>query len=130
MNALGRLFLQNAVGEFLFPILHRLNPGFDGSHGQIAIDEYRLGLSDPVRAVGGLVFSGRIPPGIVVNDGVGCRKIEPCSPCLEADQKEVRFAALKLADRGGTVLSVCGVQLNFAGYGVPHLSAFPPSFNQ
>ena len=43
----------------------------DGAAADELVDEDGLGLADAVGAVGGLVFGGGVPPGVVVDDGVG-----------------------------------------------------------
>lgn len=42
----------------------------DGAAADEFVDENGLGLADAVGAIGRLVFGGRVPPGVVVYDGV------------------------------------------------------------
>lgn len=62
---------ENVVGEEAFALLHGLDAGFDGILADEFVDDDGFGLSDAVSAVGGLVFDGRVPPGVVVDDGIG-----------------------------------------------------------
>jgi hypothetical protein len=56
-------------GGFLF--LEFEDAVLDGAAADEFVDEDGLGLADAVGAVGRLVFGGGIPPGVVVDDGVG-----------------------------------------------------------
>ena len=44
---------------------------FDGALADELVDEDRFLLTDAVGAVGGLVFGGGVPPGVVVDDRIG-----------------------------------------------------------
>ena len=46
-------------------------------------------------AVGSLVLDGRIPPGIHVDDIIGCSEIKAESAGLEADEKDIALAGLE-----------------------------------
>jgi len=46
---------------------------------------HRTFLSDAVRAVGRLIFNGRVPPRVVVDHHVGPGQVESASARLEAD---------------------------------------------
>ena len=46
----------------------------DAAGGEQDVDEDRLRLADAVRAIGRLRLRGRVPPRIVVDDGVGARR--------------------------------------------------------
>src|SRR5208283_3706100 len=76
---------------------------FDRAGGDQLIDKDRLVLADAVGAVGRLVFSSRVPPRVVMDDGVGGGQIETAAAGLEADQKDRHRARLKTVDRGGAV---------------------------
>ena len=70
----------------------------DGVFAHEAKHRYRALLTDTVRAVGGLIFHGGVPPGVEVDDVVGGREGEARSTSLEADEEYVAFAALKGLD--------------------------------
>ena len=55
----------------LFFLLHLLDALFDGAFADEFVYEDGFILSDAVGAVGGLIFCGGVPPGVVVDDGVG-----------------------------------------------------------
>ena len=59
---------------------------------------YRLVLADAMGAVGGLIFSGGIPPGVDVNNRVGGGEGEAGATGLEADQKDGEVAILEGVD--------------------------------
>ncbi len=82
-------------GEFLLACLQLQNTGFDGIFRDEFVDEDGLVLTDAVGAVGGLAFNGRVPPGIVMNHGVGGGQVEADASGLEADQEERDIALLK-----------------------------------
>ena len=59
-------------------------------------------------AVGGLIFDCRVPPRVVVDDGVGGGEVEADATGFEADQEDWDFAFLEAPDRGFTVDGVAG----------------------
>ncbi len=67
-----------------------------------------FGLADAVGAVGGLVFGGGVPPGVVVDDGVGGGEIEPGAAGLERDEEDGDFAGLEFFDEFGALLGLAG----------------------
>ena len=71
------------------------------------VDEDRLVLADAVGAVGGLVLDRRVPPRVVVDDGVGGGQVEADAAGLEADQEDRHLAGLEAADRRFAVARVC-----------------------
>jgi len=50
-----------------------------------------------VGAVGGLVFDRRVPPRVVVDDGVGGGQVEADAAGFQADQENRDFAFLEAA---------------------------------
>ena len=50
---------------------------------QMSLDEDGVLLADAVGAVGGLGFGDRVPPRVVMDDGVGGGEIEPGAAGLE-----------------------------------------------
>src|SRR5690606_41499011 len=51
----------------------------DGALGDDPVHLHRLGLADPVGAVGGLLLDGGVPPAVDVDDVVGPRSEEHTS---------------------------------------------------
>ena len=56
-----RVVRQNAVGKRCLAFLQGEDFFLDAAGGDQLVDEDVLGLADPVRAVGGLVFGRRVP---------------------------------------------------------------------
>ena len=54
-----------------------------------AVDRHRTLLPDAVRAVGGLVLDGGVPPGIEVHDIVGGGQVQSGAAGAQADQEQV-----------------------------------------
>ena len=75
------------------------HPLLDRARDDQIVDEHRLGLADPVRAIGGLRLRRRVPPRVVVDHGVGAGEVEPCPAGLERDQEHVGAARLERVDR-------------------------------
>ena len=63
-------------------------------------------LTDAVRAIGGLRLDRRIPPGVVVDDGVGRGQVQPNPARFEREQKNARIAGLKGLDRAAPIVGV------------------------
>ena len=85
--------------ELLFARFERHDFFFDRVAHQEAVDEDRLLLSDAVGAVAGLVFHGRVPPGVEVDDVAGTGEVEPGASRFQADEENAgRIAVLKLID--------------------------------
>ncbi len=66
--------------------LEFLDALFDCALADEFVDKDGLVLPDAVGAVGGLVFGGGIPPGVVVDDGVGGGEVEAGASCLEGNE--------------------------------------------
>ena len=75
----------------------------DRAAGDHLVDEHRFLLADPVRAVRGLVLGGRVPPWVVVNHRVSFRQVQAHATGLEADQKDLTLAALKVLHRAAPI---------------------------
>ena len=54
------------------------------------IDGHPVDLSDAVRAVGGLVLDGGVPPRVEQEDVIGGREVEPGASGLQRDQQHRR----------------------------------------
>src|SRR5450432_1626756 len=62
----------------------------DGIGRHEAVDRHRSLLSDPVRAVGGLVLDGRVPPQIAEEHMVGGREVQAAAARLERHEHDGR----------------------------------------
>ena len=81
---------------------------FDGAAADEFVDEDGFGLADAVGAVGGLVFGGGVPPGVVVDDGVCGGEVEAGAAGFEGDEEDGDVAFLELFDEGGAVFGLAG----------------------
>ncbi len=52
-------------------------------------------LANPVGPVGGLVFDGRVPPGVIVNDHVCASEVEAGAASLQGDEEDRFFTAVE-----------------------------------
>jgi hypothetical protein len=103
-----RLFgVEQAFDQLAFAGLERGDLLFDRADGEQFVDEDLLLLADAMGAVGGLVLDGRVPPGIVVDDGVGGGEVEAGAAGFEADEEQGDLAGLEALDGGGAVGGVC-----------------------
>ena len=75
-----------------------------------------------MRAVGRLVLDRRVPPRVVVDDGVGRGQVEPGAAGLEADQEQRNLAILKTRDRAGAISRVAA-QLDVIDAGLRNRAA-------
>ena len=91
-----------------FLLLELVNAVFDRSGTDEFVDEDRLVLADAVGAVSGLVFGGRIPPGIVVDDAVGGCQIQTGATGFEGDEEDGDVLVLESFDQSTTVLGLTG----------------------
>ena len=77
----------------------------DRGLGDEPVDRDRAGLADAVGAIGGLVFDGRVPPGVEVDHVVGAGEVEAGAAGFQRDQEHVAVAGLEqihlLASLGG-----------------------------
>ena len=74
---------EERVGEGTLGVVETENLLFDGVFGNEVIDGDLLLLADAVGAVGGLLFDGRIPPGVKVDDVIGPSEVEAEAARLE-----------------------------------------------
>ena len=82
---------EDAGGELAFLVLEFVDALFDGVLAEEFVDEDGLVLADAVGAVGGLGLGGGVPPGVVVDDGVGGGEVEPGAAGLEGDEERERI---------------------------------------
>ena len=93
------LLSDDGVGEIALLLLEREHAFFDAARDDQAVDEHRARLPDAVGAIGRLRLRGGVPPGIVVDDGVGAGEVETGAAGLQADQEDVCLAFGELIDR-------------------------------
>jgi len=67
--------------------------------GDQFVDEYRFVLADAVGAVGGLCLDRRVPPWVIVDNGIGLDEVEADAAGLEGDEEEVGLTAAEALDR-------------------------------
>ena len=64
------------------------DPLLDRALGDQPVHLHRLGLADPVGAVGGLLLDGGVPPAVEVDDVVGAGQVEAGAAGLERQQED------------------------------------------
>ena len=99
---------EDGVGEEGFLLLQAVDAVFDGVVAEEFMYEDWFGLANAVGAVCCLCFGGGIPPGIIVNDGVGGGKVEPGATGLEGDEKDGDVVVLKFVDESTAILRGAG----------------------
>lgn len=100
--------LKEGLDQFAFSFLELIHTFLDGADGEEAIDEDGFFLTDAMGAVHGLGFDGRVPPGIVKDDGIGGGQVESRSAGLEADEEQGHFKVLELSHGCGAVVGIAG----------------------
>ena len=99
---------EDGVGEEGLLLLEAVNAVFDGVGAEEFVHEDGFGLADAIGAVGGLGFGGGVPPGVVVDDGVGGGEVESGAAGLEGDEEDGDVVVLKLVDEAAAVLGRAG----------------------
>ena len=99
---------EDGVGEEGFLLLQAVDAVFDGVCAEEFVDEDGFGLADAVGAVGGLGFGGRVPPGVVVDDGVSSSEVEAGAASFEGDEENGNVVFLELFDESSAVLRGSG----------------------
>ncbi len=100
--------VKERIGQRLFSLLQVTNACFDAILTGQFIDKHGVLLADAVSAVGGLALHRRIPPGVVVDHGVGSGEVETDTTRLQTDEEEWDFSLLKGADRCFAVTGLAG----------------------
>lgn len=96
---------EEDVGELGFFLLEKMDALFDGVFAQKLVYEDGFVLADAIGTVGRLRFGGGVPPGIVVDDGIGGSEIESGAAGFEGNEEEWDPAVLELLDQGTAVLA-------------------------
>ena len=78
---------EQARGEFGFVLLELVDALFDGVLSEEFVDEDGFVLADAVGPVGGLGLGGGVPPGVVVDDGVGGGEVEAGAAGFEQNEE-------------------------------------------
>ena len=107
----GRLAgAEHGVGQGALGVEHLGDAVLDRALGDQPVDLHGPGLADAVRAVGGLVLDGRVPPAVVVDDVVGAGEVQAGAGRLQRQQEDRDLAGLEavdhllaLGDRGAAV---------------------------
>ena len=99
---------EEGVGELSFFELELVDAVFDGGGAEEFVDEDGFVLADAVGAVGGLVFSSWVPPGVVVDDGVGASEVEAGASGFEGDEEDGDVGGLEVFDEFAAVFGGAG----------------------
>ena len=91
-----------------FPLLELVDAVLDGSVADQLVDEDGLVLADAVCAVGGLVFGGRIPPRVVVDDAVGGGEVETGATGFQGNEEDGDVLVLEAVNEAAPILGFPG----------------------
>lgn len=94
---------EEAVGQVALAIVQRYDLLLDRIGHDQAVDRDRPRLADAVGAIRGLVFDGRVPPGVQVDDVVRGGQVQTGPSGAQADQKDGALAGLEGVDPFGAV---------------------------
>ena len=83
----GFLAFQRGRDDFPFAILQGQDLFFNGIAGDQFVAGDHFGLPNAVGAAGGLVFHGRIPPRIEMDDRVGAGEVQAYAAGFQADEE-------------------------------------------
>src|SRR5271170_3539845 len=95
--------IENAGSQGALALLQLDYALLDRALGYQLVDEHRLALTDAVRPIGSLVFHRGVPPGIIVDHGIGGGQVEPGAAGTQADEEQRHLALLKPRDWVGAV---------------------------
>ena len=84
----ARIFCDEVVGNLLFPCLQFDDFFFHCVLADHAVSEDLVLLPDAMRAVNGLLFDGRVPPGIDKINIISGRKVKSNAARFERDQED------------------------------------------
>ena len=99
---------EEGVGEVGLFLLELVDAVFDGAGADEFVDEDGFVLADAVGAVSRLVFGGRVPPGVVVDDGVCGGEVESGASGFEGNEEDGLGAILEVVDEAAPVLGISG----------------------
>ena len=88
---------KNAIGQAALVAVQFDDALLDRARGDEAVHRHRPRLPDVVGAARGLVFGGRVPPGVDDQHVVGHLQVQAESAGLQADEVEVALAAVSAA---------------------------------
>ena len=89
--------VEHARDERTLGAVQREDLLLDGAARDEPVDRDRLVLADAVRAIGGLIFDGGVPPRIEVDHVVGAGEVDAGAAGLERDQEQIALAGLEPA---------------------------------
>ena len=89
---------EQTIGQSTFLLVKLDNFFFDRVFCHNSVDGDGAFLAHAVSAIGGLIFYGRVPPGIHVNNIICGGEVESGSARFEADEEDVAFSGLKGID--------------------------------
>ena len=95
----GVLILEQGIGKVAFGLVQTEDLLLDGVGSDEVIDRDVAMLTDTVGAVGGLLFDGRVPPRVEMDDVVGSGEVEAYASRLEGDKEDLRLAMLEALDQ-------------------------------
>jgi hypothetical protein len=98
---------QRALGQRALVVVQGHDALLDRAAGHQPVDGDRPLLADAVRAAHGLVFGGRVPPGVDDDHVVGRGQVQAEAAGLQADQEQIALAALE--GRHALVRAAAGV---------------------
>ena len=90
---------EDASDEFSFAFVHREDFFLDRVLRDQAVHGDGASLADAMSAVGRLIFNGRVPPRVEMNDVVSGRQVQSRAAGFQRDQEQIPFAVLKGIDR-------------------------------
>ena len=112
---------QNGIRQILLGFLHLDDALLNSARSDQLEDGHLTCLTDPVRAVGGLVLRGQIPPRIIMDDDIRADQVQAGAACFQGDQEDGGVADIEVMHQlqtfflgGGTGQDVMG------NAGIPH----------
>ena len=84
--------------EVILFSLQLLDAFLDRIFAEKLMHENRLVLTNPVSAVGRLVLGGRIPPRVIMDDGVCAGQGEACPAGFQRNKKDLTLTTLPAFD--------------------------------
>ena len=84
----GVILAQDGVGEVALALLEFEDALLDGVLSNDAVGEDGAGLADAVRAVNGLGFDGRVPPGVEEIVVIGRGEVQPGAVGFQAEKED------------------------------------------
>ena len=93
------IFGEDTRSQIGFFLLQSEDFFFNAASDDQFVDKHFFGLAKTMRTVGGLIFNGRVPPRIIVDDSISGSQIQPGTAGFQADQEDRHFTFLEAANR-------------------------------